>query len=150
VSKRIDDKTFDKFVQDVKSLRTFYTDAKISSLMGTNAGNFSNLVNGAKRPGQDFIDKFYRFWGGELIEIAEPGEYDVKERKLSSPFNSEQKVPGYAINQDDRLRTIEASLARLDTLAGGLLEQLVVGHLKLVDAHLSFLNQHTKNADNSS
>jgi hypothetical protein len=148
VSKRIDDRTFDKFVHDVKTLRTVYTDAKISSLMGTNPGNFSSRVNGAKRPGQDFIDKFYLFWGSELIEIAEGGEYYDKERKLSAAFNSEQKVPGYAINQNDRLRAIEASLARLDALAGGLLEQLVVSHLRLVDAHLSFLDQQAKSGAN--
>jgi hypothetical protein len=148
VSKRIDDKTFDKFVQDVKSLRAFYTDAKISSLMGTNPGNFSSRVNGAKRLGQDFIDKFYLFWDSELIEIAEGGEYYDKERKLSASFNSEQKVPGYSINQNDRLRDIEASLARLDALTSGLLEQLVISHLRLVDAHLSFLDQQAKSGAN--
>jgi hypothetical protein len=150
VSKRIDDRTFEKFVQDVKSLRAFYTDAKISSLMGTNPGNFSSRVNGAKRPGQDFIDKFYRFWGSDLNEIVEAGEYYDKKRRLSTSFNAEQKVPGYAINQDDRLQTIEASLARLDSVAGGLLEQLVVSHLRLVDAHLSFLDQQAKSASNRS
>jgi hypothetical protein len=148
VSKRIDDRTFEKFVQDVKSLRAVYTDAKICAAMGTNAGNFSSRVNGVKRPGRDFIDRFYQSWGKKLVEMANTGRNDVKETYLLASGNPKREIPGYSLYDDERIRCIEASLSRLDTFTGGLIEQLIVSHLKLVDAHLAILSQYTKSAGN--
>ena len=148
VSKRIDNKTFEKFVRDVKSLRAVYTDAKISTLMRTNPGNFSARVNGAKRPGQDFIDKFYQFWGTMLKRMAEGMDYEVKEDTVPiSPIPS-QSIPGHALFHEERLRRVEDSINRLDRVTSGLMERLVLNHLKLVDAHLSMLNQNAKGEDN--
>ena len=126
MSKRIDDRTFEKFVQDVKSLGTVYIDAKICAVMRTNAGNFSSRGNGAKRPGQDFIDKFYHSWGENVEEIANAGGNFVKETNLPASGNLKRKIPGYSLYDEERLRRIEDSLSRLDTFTGGLMEQLVV------------------------
>lgn len=149
MSKRIDDRAFEKFVRDVKSLRAVYTDVRICAGMGTNAGNFSSRVNGAKRPGRDFIDRFYHSWGKKLAEMENAGGNDVKETYLSAPGNQKREIPGYSLFDDERIRRIEDSLSRLDTFTGGLMEQLVVSHLKLVDAHLAILSQYTKSAGNS-
>lgn len=148
MSKRIDDRAFEKFVQDVKSLRAVYTDVRICAVMGTNAGNFSSRVNGAKRPGRDFIDRFYDSWGKKLVEIANAGRNDVKETYLSASGNPKREISGYALYEDECIRRIEENLSRLDSVAGSWMEQLVASHLKLVDAHLSILSQHLKNGGN--
>jgi hypothetical protein len=148
VSKRIDDKTFDKFVQDVKSLRSIYTDAKIAATMKINPGNFSSRVNGAKRPGQDFINRFYQVFDKRLKDYAEiqshaaanPGTLQLSEPKhgCQSPANT----------QDARLERIEESIARLDSSLTTLMERLVISHQKLIDAHLSMLGQRSERAAN--
>jgi hypothetical protein len=139
VSKRIDDKTFEKFVQDVKSLRSVCTDAKIATLMETNPGNFSSRINGAKRPGQDFIDRFYKVWGKKLMDIIEGAKDNTGE---TGTIGSNEL--------DERLQRIEESISRLDSAVGILMERLVVSHQKLIDAHLSMLSQQAERAGNRS
>jgi hypothetical protein len=148
VSKRIDDKMFEKFVRDVKALRTVHTDAKICSVMGTNPGNFSSRVNGVKRPGKDFIDKFYQFWGTVLSDMSKGLKYEAREISLPTSANPNQGAPGYSLYQDERIRRIEESISRLDKFTNDLMERLVLNHLKLVDAHLSILEQQAKSAAN--
>jgi len=118
MSKRIDDKTLEKFVQDVKSLRLVYTDAKVAALMKTNPGNFSSRISGAKRPGQDFIDAFYQAWGKKLAEISEKAR--MGEEKMGSleemsekPRRWDELIQLYK-EIDARLARIEAFLFRLE------------------------------------
>ena len=139
MSKRIDDKTFQKFVQDVKSLRTVYTDAKISALMATNPGNFSSRVNGAKRPGEDFINLFYQVWGKKLQNLEAEGKGND-----SASAGPAQSYPSSSMYQDERLQRLEEGISRLDTAIIVLMERLVITHQKLIDAHLSILNQQIK------
>ena len=148
VSKRIDDRTFDKFVHDVKTLRTVYTDAKISSLMGTNPGNFSSRVNGAKRPGQDFINLFYQVWGKKLHNLEAVEEIDAEKDNDSRSDGPKQRFPGSSIYQDERLHRLEEGISRLETAIIVLMERLLVTQQKLIDAHLSFLDQQAKSGAN--
>lgn len=154
MSKRIDDKTFERFVQDVKSLRSIYTDAKIAMVMGTNPGNFSSRINGTKRPGQDFIDRFYQVWGKKLKDMAEAVADDSGETHLLASTEPKQGFPGHALDllneQNERLQRIEENISRLDTAVGILMERLVVSHQKLIDAHLSILSQQAKRAGSRS
>ena len=106
MSKRIDDKTFEKFVQDVKYLRSAYTDVKIAAIMKTNPGNFSSRVNGVKRPGQVFIDRFYQVFGKKLKEMAET---ESQSAAITGPLQlnePKQDLPGPANIQDERLQRI--------------------------------------------
>jgi hypothetical protein len=147
VSRRIDDKTFEKFVQDVKSLRSIYTDAKIATLMKTNPGNFSSRINGAKRPGQDFIDRFYQVWGKKLKDMKD-AEDNAGQTSLLASAEPKKDFPGQVLRllneQDERLKRIEESISRLDTAVCSLMERLVVSHQKLIEAHLSILSQQAK------
>jgi hypothetical protein len=148
VSKRIDDKAFDKFVWDVKSLRSIYTDARIAAIMKTNPGNFSSRVNGVKRPGQVFIDRFYQVFGKKLKEMAETeSQYPAStgHLQLNGP---KQDFPGPANTQDERLQRIEESISRLTSTVATLMERLVMSHQKLIDAHLSMLSQRPERAGN--
>jgi hypothetical protein len=142
VSKRIDDITLERFIQDVKSLRSLYTDAKIAAIMKTNPGNFSSRVTGGKRPGQDFIDRFYQVWSKELKDLEQGVNYDMRKQNPSGSAQSKD-----AIYQDERLQRLEAGISRLDTAIGSLMERLVVSHEKLIDSHLSILSQQTKRAE---
>jgi hypothetical protein len=144
VSKRIDDKTFEKFVQDVKTLRTLYTDAKIAALMETNPGNFSSRVNGAKRPGQDFIDLFYQVWDKKLKNLEAAEEIDAGKDNDSAFSRPKQNFLGSSVYQDERLQRLEEGISRLDTVIIVLMERLVITHQKLIDAHLSLLNKQIK------
>lgn len=154
MSKRIDDKTFEKFIQDVKSLRSVHTDARIAMLMETNPGNFSNYINGAKRPGQGFIDRFYQAWGKKLKEMTEAVKYDAGETDTLGSNEPKQDFTVQAIavsnEQDKRLRRMEESISRLDTAVGVLMERLMVSHQRLIDAHLSILSQQAERAGNRS
>jgi hypothetical protein len=118
MSKRIDNKTFEKFVQDVKPLRSVYTDAKIAALMKTNPGNFSSRINGSKRPGQDFIDAFYQAWGtklAELVEKARMGEEKMGslEEMREKPRKWDELIQLYR-EIGVRLARVEAFLFRLE------------------------------------
>ena len=143
MSKRIDDKTFEKFVQDVKALRKVYTDAKISALMATNPGNFSSRVNGAKRPGEDFINLFYQVWGKKLQNLEAEGKGND-----SASAGPAQRNPNSSMYQDERLQRLEEGISRLDTAIIGMMERLVVSHQKLIDTHLSILSQQMKRREN--
>ena len=148
MSKRIDDKTFDKFVQDVKSLRSIHTDARIAAIMKTNAGNFSSRVNGVKRPGQVFIDRFYQVFGKTLKEMAEIESrfaLNTGPLQLNKP---KQEFPSPANTQDERLQRIEENISRLNSTLATLMERLVISHQKLIDAHLSMLSQRPERAGN--
>ena len=144
VSKRIDDKTFEKFVQDVKTLRTVYTDAKIAAIMKTNPGNFSRRVNGVKRPGQDFIDHFYQVWFKKLQILEAPEETDAGKDNDSASVEPKQNFPCSSIYLDERLQRLEESISRLDRAIINLMERLVISHQKLIDTHLSILSQQSK------
>jgi hypothetical protein len=150
VSKRIDDRTFEKFVRDVKTLRTVYTDAKIAAIMKTNPGNFSSRVNGTKRPGQDFINLFYQVWGKKLQNLEAVEENDAKKNNASRSDGPKQTFPGSSIYQDERLQRLEEGISRLDTAIIVLMERLVIAHQKLIDAHLSILSQQFKMAGEES
>jgi len=124
--------TIEKFTRDVKSLRSNYTDARIAMVMNTNPGNFSSRINGAKRPGQVFIDKFYQVWGKEIKDMDTTNE-------------PKQDLPNFTTQiqreQDERLHRIEESITRLDSAITFLMEKLLVSNQKLIDAHLSMLGQ---------
>jgi len=127
MSKRIDDKTFEKLVQDVKSLRSVYTDAKIATLMNTNPGNFSSRINGTKRPGQDFIDAFYQALGVKLKEIgqvkAENGNeagYEWRDDQWGLPDQVIHVLNG----MDQRLQRLEESIRRIELKLGYINEKL--------------------------
>jgi hypothetical protein len=113
MSKRIDNKTFENFVQDVKSLRSVYTDAKIAALMKTNPGNFSSRINGSKRPGQDFIDAFYQAWGKKLAELVEKARMGSLEEMKEKPRKWDELIQLYK-EIDVRLARVEAFLFRLE------------------------------------
>ena len=73
MSKRIDDKTYEKFKKDVDLLRkgTEYTDERMATSMKTSKGNFSARVNGRIRPGLVFIKRFYANFGENLRKLEE-------------------------------------------------------------------------------
>jgi hypothetical protein len=150
VSKRIDDKTFQKFIQDVNTLRAVYTDAKISALMATNPGNFSSRVNGTKRPGQDFINLFYQVWGKKLQNLEAAEAIDAGKNNDSRSDGPKQCFPGSSIYQDERLQRLEEGISRLDTAIIVLMERLMASHQKLIEAHLSILGQQIKTAGEQS
>jgi hypothetical protein len=147
VSKRIDDKTLDKFTRDVKALRSIYTDARIAMGMKTNPGNFSSRINGGKRPGQVFIDKFYQVWGKELKEMMEKeGSAAAEEMAPYNASQPKQDLPNYNTTQslqeqDERLHRLEESISRLNSSMTFLMEKLLVSNERLIDAHLSMLGQ---------
>jgi len=107
--------------------------------METNPGNFSSRINGAKRPGQDFIDRFYKVWGKKLMDIIE----------AAKDYAGETDTIG-SNEQGERLQRIEESISRLDSAVGILMERLVVSHQKLIDAHLSMLSQQAEREGNRS
>ena len=122
--------------------------------METNPGNFSSRINGAKRPGQDFIDRFYQVWGKKLKHIIEAAKDDSGETDTLGVNEPKQDFQGHAPSksndQNDRLQRIEESISRLDLAVGVLMERLVVSHQKLIDAHLSILSQQAGKAGNRS
>ena len=150
MSKRIDDRTFEKFGRDVNTLKSIYTAAKIAEAMQVNAGNFSSLVNGAKRPGQGFIDRFYQAWGEQLEEIraeerAIPrnvGHMGVNE---SAPdcYNHTLQIPQ---EHNRRLQHLEERVAYLDSMVAVLVDRLLESNQKLIDAHLLILGQQAEKA----
>ena len=150
MSKRIDDKTLEKFGRDVKALRSIYTDAKIAEVMKTNSGNFSSRVNGVKRPGQDFIDRFYAVWGEKLkgmmeserLAIAAAGPLAVNDQKKDYSNAALRQLD----DQDERLRYLEKSISRLDSVVTVVVERLLESNQKLIDAHLSILKQLAEKA----
>jgi hypothetical protein len=148
VSKRIDDKTLEKFTRDVKSLRSIYTDAKIAMEMKTNPGNFSSRINGTKRPGKDFIDRFYQVWGMEVKEMMQAEGLAAEEMATYSTNDPKQDFPNYAIQilqeQDERLHRLEDSISQLNSSITFLMEKLLVSNQKLIDAHLSMLGQQAE------
>jgi hypothetical protein len=152
LSKRIDDKTLERFTRDVKYLRSIYTDARIAMEMKTNPGNFSSRVNGAKRPGQDFIDRFYQVWGKEVKEIIEVEGHAAEEMSTFNTNDPKQDLPGYTTQilheQDERLHRIEESISRLNSTVTFLMEKLLVSNQKLIDAHLSMLGQQAEKTSN--
>jgi hypothetical protein len=139
---------------DVKSLRSIYTDAKIAAIMKTNPGNFSSRINGAKRPGQDFIDRFYHVWGKKLKDIAEIESHIATETNTLESNEPMYGFPSPANTQDERLQRIEEGISRLHSAITSLsaittlMERLVVSHQKLIDAHLSMLSQRPERAGN--
>ena len=145
MSKRIDDRTFDKFINDVKSLRSIYTDAKIAAIMKTNAGNFSSRINGVKRPGQDFIDKFYQVLGKKLNDIAESELLGGSLTESVESDKPKEDFPGSANGLGERIQRMENSLSRLETCVSILMERLVISHQKLIDGHLAFLQAQSQN-----
>jgi hypothetical protein len=149
VSRRIDDKALEKFIADVNDLRSIHTDATISAGMKTNPGNFSSRVNGSKRPGQDFIDRFYQAWGKKLKAIKEEGGYFSDEKIISAAKDSTQDFaynsPIYLLTeQADRLQRIEESLSQLNTIVSDLMRRLMESNQKLIDAYLSIKGQQTE------
>ena len=114
----------------------------IAMEMKTNPGNFSNRISGAKRPGQDFIDKFYEVWGKEIMEAE---RHVAEEMGTTSKTDTKQDVPNYTIQilqeRNERLRRVEESISRLDSAITFLMEKLLVSNQKLIDAHLSMLGQ---------
>jgi hypothetical protein len=150
LSKRIDDKTLEKFTRDVKSLRSIYTDARIAMEMKTNPGNFSSRINGAKRPGKDFIDRFYQVWGKEVKKMMEAEGLAAEEMATYSTNDPKQDLPNYTIQilqeQDERLNRLEESMSRLNSSITFLMEKLLVSNEKLIDAHLSMLGQGPEKA----
>jgi hypothetical protein len=146
VSKRIDDKTLEKFTRDVKALRSIYTDARIAMEMKTNPGNFSSRINGGKRPGQVFIDKFYQVWGKELKEMIEKEGLTAEEMATYSSNQPKQDLPNYNTiqilqEQDERLHRLEERISHLNSSITFLMEKLLVSNDRLIDAHLSMLGQ---------
>jgi hypothetical protein len=142
VSKRIDDMKYNKFISDVKILRSIYTDAKIATEMQSNSGNFSSYVNKSKRPGQDFIDRFYRVWGKKLSEIMEGGVYANVERGMLAvkevSHTYEHRPPTrLSTDQDERLQRIEENISQLHSIVGDLMRRLMESNQKLIDAQLS-------------
>ena len=148
MSKRIDDRTFEKFGRDVNTLKSLYTAAKIAEAMQVNAGNFSSLVNGAKRPGQAFIDRFYRAWGEQLEEIraaerAIPRNARHMEVNESAPdfYNRTPQIPQ---EHNKRLQLLEERVAYLDSVVAILVDRLLESNQKLIDAHLLILGQQAE------
>jgi hypothetical protein len=137
VSRRIDDITFERFVQDVKSLRALYTDSKMAEGMKTNAGNFSSRVNGAKRPGQDFVDRFYQVWTKELNNLKTTPNIDTKKRSHLQVIESTEATADLS----ERLQRLEDSISRLNTTVVTLMTQLMISNQKLIDAQLSIFSQ---------
>jgi hypothetical protein len=116
--------------------------------MKTNPGNFSSRVNGAKRPGQDFIDRFYQVFGKTLRGITET-EKDVAAGTGTLQSNEpNQDIYSTANTQDERLQRIEESISRLHLAVTTLVERLVISHQKLIDAHLAMLSQRSESAGN--
>jgi hypothetical protein len=113
--------------------------------MKTNPGNFSSRINGAKRPGQVFIDKFYQVWGRELKEMMQAEGLAAGEMATYSTNDPKQDLPNYTIQilqeQDERLHRLEDSISRLNSSITFLMEKLLVSNQKLIDAHLSMLGQ---------
>ena len=148
MSKRIDDRTFEKFGRDVNTLKSLYTAAKIAEAMQVNAGNFSSLVNGAKRPGQAFIDRFYRAWGEQLEEMraaerAIPRNARHMEVNESAPdfYNHTPQIPQ---EHNKRLQLLEERVAYLDSVVAILVDRLLESNQKLIDAHLLILGQQAE------
>ena len=119
MSKRIDDKTYEKFKRDVALLRerTEYTDEQMAKRMGTSKGNFSTRVNDLVRPGLDFIKRFYGAFREELKELEVI-------TVVNDPKQDFPNTIGLLKEQGKKIEKLEKSVFRLEKMITTLILRL--------------------------
>lgn len=143
-----------------------YDNEKIAALLGIHPTNLSSYYTGAKRPGKLFLDKFDVVFGEELKPVMV--EYDVDAVPGPDPIETPSSTGGEAPirslmtdEQQDSFQTLKVdneafrvnlykivdtnqTLAHSNQILAQNNQILAQTNQKIVDAHLSFLEEQRK------
>jgi hypothetical protein len=116
VSKRIDDKTYEKFKKDVDLLRkgTEYTDERMAITMKTTKGNFSARVKGRVRPGLVFIKRFYANFGELLRNLEEISVVHESDQDFPNTIQLLKEHGRKIEQQGKKVEQLEETILRLE------------------------------------
>lgn len=117
---QITDQQFAKFQADTRLLRRRYKYDEMAKQLKVEKGNFSSYRSGKKRPGEEFLFKFYSRFQQDLI--------DLDEERSGLSMVEEQWAPyGITRAQSPSSSQIDEMISKLDkifTIATSLQEEM--------------------------
>jgi transcriptional regulator with XRE-family HTH domain len=100
----------EKFREDVRMLRLRLPIAEIANRMGMDKGNISSYLNGRKRPGKKFLQKFYQIFSASTTTVAEAEiPYTTRDGIYKMQEEIQQMKTAYSIS----LQAMEEKLSRV-------------------------------------
>jgi len=124
------------FQEDLDLLKKIYKNWQIARALEIDPTNLSSYRSGKKPPGNAFLDKFYKTFGGEIEEMKKKKPYKPGEE---GPVTNEPAVVRHIVpaDQDDHILTLKKQTTHLQKSYDRLEEDLRIA--------LENENLHAKN-----
>lgn len=152
MGKRARPELIEKFRKDIILLKENGIALKdIAEEMKVDEGNLSSYSNGPKKPGEDFLVRFYSIFqariynlGGDSSNPGGPPGGAVPNSSSDQPPNADDSAQAFnrPDDRDDHIQTLKLNNGDLRTYLGTVIknnEILTLNNQKLVDAQLSLI-----------